>query len=107
MLQSNDAALEGNDTDSACEEDILEEDIKEPESLIPQTVLDFADHALAKLPPRWRNWITRMISGTTLISAFYGLVSMGPIGLISLVSQPKKIIFLFIFHPFLFLFRPI
>ena len=86
LLQSNDAALEGNDTDSACEEDILEEDIKEPESLIPQTVLDFADHALAKLPPRWRNWITRMISGTTLISAFYVLVSMGPIGLISLVS---------------------
>ena len=62
----------------------MEEDIEEPESLIPQKVLDLADHALARLPPRWRNWITRMISGTTLITGFSVLVSMGPIGLISL-----------------------
>jgi len=83
-LSNENTALEGNDTDSACEEDILEEDLKEPESLIPQKVLDLADHALARLPPRWRNWITRMISGTTLILSFSVLVSMGPIGLISL-----------------------
>jgi len=76
-----DDVLNGNDTDSACEEDILEDDIEEPESIIPQHVLDLADHALARLPPRWRNWITRMISGTTLISCFSFLVSLGPIGL--------------------------
>ena len=59
----------GNETDSACEEDILDDsEILDPEPLIPQKVLDFADTALAKLPPRWRNWITRMISGFTLIS---------------------------------------
>ena len=59
----------GNETDSACEEDILDDsEILDPEPLIPQKVLEFADTALAKLPPRWRNWITRMISGFTLIS---------------------------------------
>ena len=84
--QATEVFKDGEETDSACEEDILDEDIEDPEPLIPQTVLDFADTALAKLPPRWRNWITRMISGCTLISGFSFLVSLGPIGLISLVS---------------------
>ena len=74
FLQSNSSAggLNGNDTDSACEEDIFDDEIKEvlgdePESVIPQHVLDLADHALAKLPPRWRNWITRVISGLQVV----------------------------------------
>ena len=93
-FQSNSSAvgLNGNDTDSACEEDIFDDEIKEvlgdePESVIPQHVLDLADHALAKLPPRWRNWITRVISGLTLISGFSFLISLGPIGLFFLVSD--------------------
>jgi len=75
--------LNGNETDSACEEDILDDELlgEEPESIIPQQVLDLADHALARLPPRWRNWITRVISGLSLISGFSFLISLGPIGL--------------------------
>ena len=53
LFQRGDDVLNGNDTDSACEEDILEDDIEEPESIIPQHVLDLADHALARLPPRF------------------------------------------------------
>jgi len=86
ISNSSAVGLNGNDTDSACEEDIFDDEIKEvlgdePESVIPQHVLDLADHALAKLPPRWRNWITRVISGLTLISGFSFLISLGPIGL--------------------------
>ena len=82
--------MNGNDTDSACEEDLFDEDeIEEPESIIPQTVLIVADNALANLSPRWRNWITRVISGLTLISGFSFLVSLGPIGLIFLVSEDQ------------------
>ena len=52
-----------------------------------QQVLDLADHALARLPPIWRNWITRIISGVCLISGFSFLISLGPIGLFFLVSD--------------------
>ena len=89
-FQSNEG-LNGNETDSACEEDILDDELlgEEPESIIPQQVLDLADHALARLPPRWRNWITRVISGLSLISGFSFLISLGPIGLFFLVSAPN------------------
>ena len=70
-----------NETDSACEEDISEEDLKQPESIIPQPFLDLADKTLSTLPPRWRNWITRVLSGISLISSFSFLVTLGPIGL--------------------------
>ena len=92
IFQSNEA-LNGNDTDSACEEDILDDELlgDEPDSIIPQQVLDLADHALAKLPPRWRNWITRVISGLSLISGFSFLISLGPIGLFFLVSKTIQI----------------
>ena len=51
---SSNGVLNGHETDSACEEDIFDDDIKEilgdePESVIPQQVLDLADHALARL----------------------------------------------------------
>ena len=89
---SSNGVLNGHETDSACEEDIFDDDIKEilgdePESVIPQQVLDLADHALARLPPIWRNWITRIISGVCLISGFSFLISLGPIGLFFLVSD--------------------
>ena len=52
MFQSHAEVFQaGNDdTDSACED--LDDDDQEPEPLIPQTVLDFADTALSGLPPR-------------------------------------------------------
>jgi len=86
ISNSSNGVLNGHETDSACEEDIFDDDIKEilgdePESVIPQQVLDLADHALARLPPIWRNWITRIISGLCLISGFSFLISLGPIGL--------------------------
>lgn len=83
-LESSNEVLKGHETDSACEEDLLDEEIIEDsneESIIPLTVLNWADHALARLPPRWRNWITRVISGLSLISGFSFLVSLGPSGL--------------------------
>jgi hypothetical protein len=50
-------ALQGHETDSACEdmEDNLDGDsgIFEPDPLIPQSVIDIADGALSKLPPRY------------------------------------------------------
>ena len=36
------------------------------------------------LPPRWRDWFIRGQSGTLLISCFYILISLGPLGLFSL-----------------------
>ncbi len=48
--QAGAGALQGNETDSACEdlEDDEEEWNNEPEPMIPQTVLDLADGALSK-----------------------------------------------------------
>ena len=90
ISNSSNGVLNGHETDSACKEDIFGDDIKEilgdePESIIPRQVLDLADHALARLPPIWRNWITRVISGFSLISGFSFLISLGPIGLFFLV----------------------
>lgn len=73
--------LENEDTDSACEdldEEFNDEDIQ---PIIPQKVITMADEFLSGLPPRWRNWLIRIISGTCLISGFSFLVWLGPAGL--------------------------
>jgi len=95
-LNSNSPDLLNEETDSALEEDELDEgsksaeeveddDVSDAGSIIPETVIQFADGLLSRLPPRWRNFITRGMSGICLLTGFSIIVWMGPIGLIFLV----------------------
>jgi len=94
-LNSNSPDLLHEETDSALEEDELDngsksaddiedDDVSDAGSMIPDTVIQLADGLLSKLPPRWRNFITRGMSGISLLTGFSLIVWMGPSGLIFL-----------------------